>query len=165
MKDDRDLIAEHVKEGVHLKVMGDAQLDKFAKDLTVLASDIVELKKEVKTDNAETKRAELHLHTQMSAMDAVTPVEKLVERASQWGHRAVAVTDHGVVQAFPEAYSAGRKHGVKIIYGVECYLINDEIPVVTAGDGSNTGHSLTGGFVVFDIETTGLNPTRTVSRK
>ena len=126
----------------------------------MLASDIVELKKDVKTDDAETKRVELHLHTQMSAMDAVTPVEKLVERAAQWGHKAIAVTDHGVVQAYPEAYSAGKKHNVKIIYGVECYLVNDEIPIVTASDGADTGHKLTGGFVVFDIETTGLNPTK-----
>ena len=106
------------------------------------------------------QRVELHLHTQMSAMDAVTPVEKLVERAAQWGHKAIAVTDHGVVQAYPEAYSAGKKHNVKIIYGVECYLVNDEIPIVTASDGADTGHKLTGGFVVFDIETTGLNPTK-----
>jgi DNA polymerase-3 subunit alpha (Gram-positive type) len=159
-KDDYDLISERLKAGVHLKVRGDAQFDKFSKDLTVLASDIVELKKDVKTDDAETKRVELHLHTQMSAMDAVTPVEKLVERAAQWGHKAIAVTDHGVVQAYPEAYSAGKKHNVKIIYGVECYLVNDEIPIVTASDGADTGHKLTGGFVVFDIETTGLNPTK-----
>ena len=160
-KDDYDLISERLKAGVHLKVRGDAQFDKFSKDLTVLASDIVELKKDVKTDDAETKRVELHLHTQMSAMDAVTPVEKLVERAAQWGHKAIAVTDHGVVQAYPEAYSAGKKHNVKIIYGVECYLVNDEIPIVTASDGADTGHKLTGGFVVFDIETTGLNPLKT----
>ena len=159
-KDDRDIIEEHIKQGVHLKIRGDAQFDKFSRDLTVLASDIVELRKDIKTDNAEVKRVELHLHTQMSAMDAVTPVEKLVERAAQWGHKAIAVTDHGVVQAYPDAYSAGKKHNVKIIYGVECYLVNDEIPVVTAGDGAETGHPLTGGFVVFDIETTGLNPSK-----
>lgn len=159
-KEDYDLVSEQIKAGVHLKVRGDAQFDKYSKDLSVLASDIVELKKDVKTDNAETKRVELHLHTQMSAMDAVTPVEKMVERAAQWGHKAIAVTDHGVVQAYPEAYNAGKKHNVKIIYGVECYLVNDEIPVVTARDGADTGHKLTGGFVVFDIETTGLNPSR-----
>lgn len=159
-KDDRDIMEEHIKRGVHLKVRGDAQYDRFSKDLTVMASDIILLRKDERTDDAETKRVELHLHTQMSAMDAVTPVEKLVERAAQWGHRAIAVTDHGVVQAYPDAYSAGKKHNVKIIYGVECYLVNDEIPIVTAVGGADTEHRLTGGFVVFDIETTGLNPSR-----
>jgi DNA polymerase-3 subunit alpha (Gram-positive type) len=158
-KDDRDLREEQIKEGCYFKVRGEAQFDRFTKDLTVMASDIVELKKHTRADNAETKRVELHLHTQMSAMDAVTPVGKLIERAAQWGHKAIAITDHGVVQAYPEAYSAGKKHDIKIIYGVECYLVNDEAPVVYFGDG-DAGYELTGRFVVFDIETTGLIASR-----
>ncbi len=159
-KDDYDLRAEQIKEGLYFKVRGEAQFDKYAKELVIMADDIIELEKEVKTDNAEVKRVELHLHTQMSAMDAVTPAAALVERAAKWGHKAVAITDHGVVQSYPEAYSAGKKHKIKIIYGVECYLINDEAPIVLSMEGSDDTMSLDGGFVVFDIETTGLYPAK-----
>lgn len=155
-KDDYDLRVEQIKNGLYFKVRGEAQFDKYSKELAILATDILQLVKQVKTDDAETKRVELHLHTQMSAMDAVTPAEKLVERAAQWGHSAVAITDHGVVQAFPEAYNAGKKNHIKIIYGVECYLLDNEPPVVCTGSDQSCGYSLDSGFVVFDIETTGL---------
>ncbi|HEX2944577.1 MAG TPA: PolC-type DNA polymerase III [Clostridia bacterium] len=155
-KDDYDLRAEQIKEGLHFKVRGEAQFDKFSKELSIMATDIIEMEKQVKTDDAEVKRVELHLHTQMSAMDAVTTAEKLVERAAKWGHKAVAITDHGVVQAYPEAYSAGKKNKIKIIYGVECYLLDNEPPVVYKGLDQRQDYPLDGGFVVFDIETTGL---------
>ena len=159
-KDDYDLRAEQIKDGLCFKVRGEAQFDKYSKELAVMATDIIELQKEIKTDDAEVKRVELHLHTQMSAMDATTPAAVLVERAAKWGHRAVAITDHGVVQAFPDAYSAGKKNGIKIIYGVECYLINDEAPAVLNLNGTDGSMPLEGGFVVFDIETTGLYPAK-----
>ena len=155
-KDDYDLRFEQIKNGLYFKVRGEAQFDKYSKELAVLATDILQLEKFFKADNAEVKRIELHLHSQMSAMDAITPVEKLVERAAKWGHRAVAITDHGVVQAFPEAYSAGKKNNIKIIYGVECYLLDNEPPTVYKSAEISCEHSLDGGFVVFDIETTGL---------
>jgi len=155
-KDDYDLRAEQIKDGKYFKVRGEAQFDKFSRELTIMATDIIELQKHEKTDNAEVKRVELHLHTQMSAMDAVTPAAKLVERAAQWGHKAIAITDHGVVQAYPEAYSAGKKHNVKIIYGVECYLLDNDAPIVFGGLAKCADHKLSDGFVVFDIETTGL---------
>ena len=155
-KDDYDLRFEQIKNGLYFKVRGEAQFDKYSKELAVLATDILQLENHIKTDTAEVKRVELHLHSQMSAMDAVTPAEKLVERAAQWGHKAVAITDHGVAQAFPEAYSAGKKNHIKIIYGVECYLLDNEPPVVYMETDSQSEHSLDGGFVVFDIETTGL---------
>lgn len=155
-KDDYDLRAEQIKNGLYLKVRGEAQFDKYSKELAVLAVDILQLVKQVKTDDAPVKRVELHLHTQMSAMDAVTPAEKLVERAAQWGHNAIAITDHGVVQAFPEAYNAGKKNHIKIIYGIECYLLDNEPPVVYIETDQICGYPLDGGFVVFDIETTGL---------
>jgi DNA polymerase-3 subunit alpha (Gram-positive type) len=105
-------------------------------------------------DESEEKRIELHLHTQMSSMDGLTDIKKLIKRASDWGHEAVAITDHGVVQAFPDAYIQGKNHNVKIIYGVECYLLDDTEPVAY-----NQGDiPLDGEFVVVDIETTGLNP-------
>lgn len=155
-KDDYDLRSEQIKNGLHFKVRGEAQFDKFSKELSIMATDIIEMEKKVKMDNAEIKRVELHLHTQMSAMDAITTAEKLVERAAKWGHKAVAITDHGVVQAYPEAYSAGKKNKIKIIYGVECYLLDNEPPVVFRSSDQGKGYPLDGGFVVFDIETTGL---------
>ena len=154
LKDDLELRQEQLKDGICLKVRGEAQYDKYSKDLAVLATDIVEIEKELKKDTAEVKRVELHLHTQMSSMDAVTPAVELIKRAAQWGHRAVAITDHGVAQAYPDACSAAKKNKIKIIYGVECYLLDDKQPVVYGSDGSD--YPLDGGFVVFDIETTGL---------
>lgn len=123
---DYDLRSEQIREGLYFKVRGEAQFDKYTKDLSVMATDILELEKTIKLDTAKVKRVELHLHTQMSAMDAVTPVGKLVERAAKWGHKAIAITDHGVVQSFPEAYSAGKKNNIKILFGVECYLLDDK---------------------------------------
>lgn len=155
-KDDYDLMSEQIENGMYFKVRGEAQFDRFSRDLAVMATDILKLKKDVKTDDAYVKRVELHLHTKMSAMDAVTSAEKLVERAAQWGHRAIAITDHGIVQAFPEAYSAGKKHNIKIIYGLECYLVDNNPPVVYNASDSQEGHNFDGSFVVFDIETTGL---------
>ncbi len=156
-KDDYDLRAEQITDGLYFKVRGEAQFDKYARDLSIMATDILSMEKKIKMDEAEVKRVELHLHTQMSAMDAVTPVGKLVERAAKWGHKAIAITDHGVVQAFPDAYNAGRKNDIKILYGVECYLLDNEPPVVYKDSGQQDGYPIEGGFVVFDIETTGLN--------
>ncbi|MCR4434597.1 MAG: PolC-type DNA polymerase III [Clostridiales bacterium] len=146
-------LKERIKEGVCVKLRGEAQYDKFSKELAIMASDIIEVEKAVRTDEAEVKRVELHLHTQMSSMDGVTPVGELIKRAAQWGHRAVAITDHGVVQAFPDAAQAAAKHKIKVIYGVECYLLDDRIPVVY----NPNGQPLDEEFVVLDIETTGLN--------
>ena len=112
----------------------------------------------IRMDNSEEKRVELHLHTKMSAMDAVSSAGDLVKRAAKWGHRAVAITDHGVAQAFPDAHKAVcglRKAGkdIKVIYGIEGYLINDTCPGTHLSDLDPNGS-----FVVFDIETTGLSP-------
>jgi DNA polymerase-3 subunit alpha (Gram-positive type) len=152
-KGDIDLRREQIKEKIHVKIRGEAQFDKYSKELTIMAGDIIQVQWEEKEDTAETKRVELHMHTQMSAMDAVTPAGELIERAAKWGHKAVAITDHGVVQAFPEAYAAGKKNNVKVIYGVECYLLDDGIPVVF----NPNGQSIDDEFVVLDIETTGLS--------
>ncbi|MCX7843548.1 MAG: PolC-type DNA polymerase III [Clostridia bacterium] len=153
-KGDIDLFKEQIKEGIRVKVRGEAQYDKFSKELTVLAGDILEIQKEIKLDNAEEKRVELHLHTQMSSMDAVSSAKDLVKRAAQWGHKAIAITDHGVVQAFPDAFEAGKKNNIKILYGMECYILDDSVPVVY----DSNGQSIDDVFVVLDIETTGLNP-------
>ena len=152
-KDKLEDIKSSIKEGACLKVRGEAQYDKFSKELTVLASDIINIPKEEKCDNAKEKRVELHLHTQMSALDAVISAKDIIQRAAKWGHKAIAITDHGVVQAYPDAYYAGKKNNIKILYGVEAYLLDDNVPVAY----NVKGQSLDGDFVVFDIETTGLN--------
>ncbi|HEX9061888.1 MAG TPA: exonuclease domain-containing protein, partial [Clostridia bacterium] len=152
-KDDVDIYKEEIKEGVRIRARGEAQYDKFSKELTIFVSDMLQAQKEMKQDTAAEKRVELHLHTQMSSMDAITPAKELVKRAAQWGHRAVAITDHGVVQAFPDAFDSGKKNKIKIIYGVECYILDDNVPIVYNPSQS----SLDDVFVVLDLETTGLN--------
>jgi len=93
--------------------------------LTLFCQDINLSEPAIREDKAEKKRVELHLHTKMSALDAVVDVRAVVATAARWGHPAIAITDHGVVQAFPEASAAGEKYGVKIIYGLEGYLVED----------------------------------------
>lgn len=93
----------------------------------------------------------------MSAMDSVLNVKDVVKRAGDWGHKALAITDHGVVQAFPDAYAAGEKHGVKIIYGVEAYLVDDGEPIIHNPYSASLAETE---FIVFDLETTGLNPSQ-----
>ncbi|MBM7867153.1 DNA polymerase-3 subunit alpha (Gram-positive type) [Heliobacterium gestii] len=116
-----------LKDGAWVKVRGSVQLDKWQQELTVLARDINGHKAVIRPDNAEVKRVELHAHTKMSSMDGLVSAKELVTRAAHWGHPAVAITDHGVVQAFPEAFEVGRKLKIKVIYGVEGYLV-EEMP-------------------------------------
>ena len=105
-------------------------------------------------DNSADKRVELHLHTQMSAMDGITSFSRMAKRAKDWGHSAIAITDHGVVQSFPEGMEASKKYDLKVIYGLEGYLVNDIRSIVT----NCKGRSLNTEYVVFDIETTGFSP-------
>lgn len=147
-------IKSRLKIGMYLKVQGNLQFDTFSKSLNILAKDInIVETPPMKKDSAEVKRVELHLHTQMSNMDAMTNVKDLVKRAAQWGHKAIAITDHGVVQSFPEAASAGKANNIKIIYGMEAYLVDNLGAVVQ----SSKSQSLDSEYVVFDIETTGLS--------
>ncbi len=145
-----------VKKGMWVRVRGSIQNDTFVRDLVMIANDINEFKPMGRKDTAPEgeKRVELHLHTPMSQMDAVTPVSALVAQAAKWGHKAIAVTDHAVGQSFPEAFSAGKKNGVKILYGVEANLVDDGVPIVY-----NDAHRLLTDdtYVVFDVETTGLS--------
>ena len=112
---------EEIKVGLFCKVRGEANYDTYAREVVLMARDIIKLKKIERMDTAEEKRIELHLHTQMSAMDGLSPTSKLIERAAKWGHSAVTITDHGVVQAFPEAMDAAKKHKIKVIYGIIKY--------------------------------------------
>ncbi len=134
-------------------VRGTAQYDSYAKEVVVMARDIMKSEIKLRPDNAEVKRVELHAHTSMSALDAICKPAELIGRAAKWGHSAIAITDHGVVQAYPEAFDAGKKYGIKIIYGVECYLMGDEAKLAY----DPTDMPLDGDFVVFDIETTGFS--------
>ncbi len=148
-------VSESLKLGMWVKVRGPVQQDRFSQELTMMAYDIVIAEFEVRADTAEEKRVELHLHTKMSAMDGITGVSEAVSTAAKWGHQAVAITDHGVVQAFPDAYETGKKHGIKVIYGMEGYLIDDGVPIVIK---SHQGLLAEEEFVVFDLETTGFSP-------
>ena len=127
------VLKEKLKPGVCIRVNGDAEYDEYEKELTIRLRGIecVEDSPAKRMDLEEQKRVELHLHTQMSQMDAVTSVKDAIRRAADWGHKAIAVTDHGVVQAFPEAQevaAALRKSGkpIKVIYGMEAYLLTEE---------------------------------------
>ncbi len=140
-------------KGQVIRVRGDVVYDKFTRENTIMVTDIIKVDKIEKKDSYHKKRVELHLHTQMSSMDGVSSITNIIKRASEWNHKAIAVTDHGVVQAFPEAMDASKKYGVKVIYGLEGYLVDDEISIV---EGENN-YSLDDEFIVFDIETTGLS--------
>lgn len=144
---------EELKKGLYCKIKGELQYDTFMNEMVIMASNICKVEKIEKLDLCEEKRVELHLHTNMSSMDGISSASKLIERAAKWGHKAIAITDHGVAQAFPEAMDSGKKNKIKIIYGVEAYLVDDGENIVT-GDYEKT---LKDEFVVFDIETTGFS--------
>lgn len=136
-----------------LAVYGNVRADSFDGEYTLNLSDACLVKQILREDTAEEKRVELHCHTNMSAMDATIPPVELVETAIRWGHKAIAITDHGNVQGFPEAMLAAEKKDIKIIYGMEAYYVDD---TARALYGDKTA-SLEDEFVVFDLETTGLS--------
>ncbi len=147
-----------LKKGAFLKIKGVTTIDKFDSELTI--GSIVGIKKipdftTIRMDNSPLKRVELHCHTKMSDMDGVTDVGDLVKRAYKWGHKALAITDHGNVQAFPIAnHALPDDPDFKIIYGVEAYLVDDLKDIVE----NSKNQSLQDTYVVFDIETTGFSP-------
>lgn len=159
-EDEVEKISSRLKEGEFIKLMGKPQLDPYAKELTIMINSIVEgVKPEKRKDKSENKRVELHIHTQMSAMDGISSVSSIVKQAIKWGHKAVAITDHGVAQAFPEAHQTickafanEIKEGglaaakTKVLYGVEGYLVVDVEPEIEYSDT----------YCVFDLETTGF---------
>lgn len=120
-------ITAGLKTGMFTKVKGKVQHDNYSGELTLMANNIVRMEKQERYDRAEICRVELHAHTQMSNMDAVVSVKSLIQTAAKWGHPALAITDHGVVQAFPEAHEVAQKSGIKIIYGMEGYLFETDI--------------------------------------
>ena len=141
-----------IKMGMNVKVRGECMYDNFAHELSISVRDMVPMERITRQDTAEEKRIELHMHTNMSTMDALTPAGDLIKRAIEWGHPAVAITDHGVVQAFPAAFNAVKKQPIKLIPGCEGYLI-DETQVVTDPDDRPIDDTI----VVLDFESTGLD--------
>ncbi|MEJ6527030.1 PolC-type DNA polymerase III [Exiguobacterium sp. USCH10] len=153
--DDDDRMLSAVKKGMWIQTAGRVEDDSFMRELCMMASQLQEVKVEPPRDEWEgEKRVELHAHTQMSQMDAVTNVSALVARAAKWGHRAIAITDHAGVQAFPEAYYAGKKNDIKVLYGVEANVVNDGVPVAYHPSDVSLDDAT---YVVFDVETTGLS--------
>ena len=147
-------ILNSVKKGMWMRAQGAIQNDTFVRDLVMMANDLNEIKAPARLDHAPEKRVELHLHTPMSQMDAVSSVSDLVSQAKKWGHKAIAITDHAVAQSFPEAFGAGKKNDVKIIYGIEANLVDDGVPIAY----NPVKRSLEDAtYVVFDVETTGLS--------
>ena len=151
----KDKVIDSVNKGSYLKIKGDVLYDNYQREITMTISGIKKEEKKERIDTSDVKRVELHAHTQMSSMDAICSTKKLVERAAKWGHPAIAITDHGVVQAFPEAMDAAKKYGIKVIYGVEGYLVEDELPIIKDPNDNDLSQS----FIVFDIETTGFSNT------
>ncbi len=148
-----------VKKGMFLKIRGNASIDRFDSELSI--SSVTGMKKIAdfrphRTDDEPVKRIELHCHTKMSKMDAVSDVKEIVKTAMRWGHSAIAITDHGGVQALPDAWHAvSPDSDFKVIYGCEAYLVDDEVLAVENG---KSGQSFEGSFIVFDLETTGFSP-------
>ena len=153
-KEKYEEVRPRLRKGNVICVQGEAQFDKYANELVIMVKDISEGKKIIRMDHSKEKRVELHVHTKMSAMDAITSAKDLIAKAALWGHKAIAITDHGVLQAYPEAMDAAKKHGIKVIYGVEAYLVDDNIPVVLFSKNQHLEDT----YVVFDLETTGLSP-------
>ena len=157
-EEDADEIIPKLTVGSFVKVKGVTAVDRYDSDLTI--SSVRGIRKipdfrEVRSDNSPVKRVELHCHTKMSDMDGVSDVQDIIARADAWGHRAIAITDHGAVQAFPEANHAKVTNpDFKVIYGMEAYLVDDEKGLVVRP----RGQKLTGAYVVFDLETTGFSP-------
>ncbi len=162
--EESDAITSNIKNGAVIAVLGNIKLDRFDAELAITPSAIKKIKKISRKDKWEDKRVELHIHTQMSMLDATIPPDVLVNTAHSWGHKAVALTDHGNVQGFPIAMIAAEKLNkklkadgkdpFKVIYGMEAYFVDDTSSVLYG----SVDEGLDGEFVVFDIETTGKNP-------
>ena len=163
--DDGKALVDGIRKGMHLLVQGRLNMDRFYGDMVLEPVAVMAAEKPMKMDNVPEKRVELHLHTTMSAMDALTsvgpklgPDKNVVKRAEAWGHKAIAITDHGVAQSFPDAWHSAKK--IKLLYGVEAYFLNDvDDRVVVHGE---TNQPFADEIVCFDIETTGLDKKREV---
>ncbi|WP_028550463.1 PolC-type DNA polymerase III [Paenibacillus sp. UNC451MF] len=146
-----------IQNGTWVKVRGKVEYDRFMQipELVLIPNDVNEVMAPPdRKDDAAEKRVEFHLHTTMSTMDAITPIDQYVKMAAKWGHKAIAVTDHSGIQCYPDANKAAKKHGIKMIYGLEANVVNDGVPVV---ENARSMELKDIEYVIFDIETTGLS--------
>ncbi|MBF1046411.1 MAG: PHP domain-containing protein, partial [Peptostreptococcus sp.] len=150
-----DMVKNATKKGSYIRVKGDIIVSSYTDEIEMTVTGIRTQDKKSRQDTALEKRVELHAHTKMSAMDSVVSVKNLINKAIEWGHKAVAITDHGVVQAFPDAMNASKGKDIKVIYGVEAYLVDDDLDIVQNPNERDFNQR----FVVFDIETTGFSVT------
>ncbi|WP_274361443.1 PolC-type DNA polymerase III [Paenibacillus thermotolerans] len=143
--------------GKWVRLRGRVEYDRFMQvpELVMMVSDLNEVAAPPeRKDDAKEKRVEFHLHTLMSTMDAVSGIDEYVKLAAKWGHKAIAITDHAAVQAYPEAAKAAKKNGIQMIYGLEANVVNDSVPIVLKPDDRPLAGST---YVVYDVETTGLS--------
>ena len=157
-KDVSGEVFDKIKKAKGARIDGSARYDEYAKEVTVITKTIInvpEIKQEKRMDNSPEKRVELHMHTQMSQMDAITPCADLIKRAISWGWKSIAITDHGVAQAFPDAHKliGDATDGIKVIYGVEAYFVPDKDPCVF----NSKNQSIDTEYCVLDLETTGIS--------
>jgi len=147
---------ELVKKGIWVRVRGSVQEDTFMRDLVVNARDVNEVAHAERKDRApeDEKRVELHLHSNMSQMDATNSIADFVKQAAKWGHKAIALTDHAAAQGYPDAHAAGKANNVKILYGIEAYVVDDGVPIAYNPVHEDLSEAT---YVVFDVETTGLS--------
>ena len=145
-----------IKKNSWLRVRGNVEVNNFTRDLTMNVQDVQEVvhyeRKDLMPEGE--RRVEFHAHTNMSTMDALPEVEEIVGTAAKWGHKAVAITDHGNVQSFPHGYKAAKKAGIQLIYGMEANIVEDRVPIVYNEVGMDLSEAT---YVVFDVETTGLS--------
>lgn len=145
-----------IKKNSWLRVRGNVEVNNFTRDLTMNVQDVQEVvhyeRKDLMPEGE--RRVEFHAHTNMSTMDALPEVEELIATAAKWGHKAVAITDHGNVQSFPHGYKAAKKAGIQLIYGMEANIVEDRVPIVYNEVEMNLSEAT---YVVFDVETTGLS--------
>lgn len=149
----KDWVLKKISKGMYVKIKGDVLYDTFQREISMTISGIRKEERIERKDLSDEKRVELHAHTQMSSMDAICSVKSLIARAAKWGHKAIAITDHGVVQGFPDAMNAAKKEGIKVLYGVEGYLTEDNKDAIEDAN----DELLSQEFVVFDLETTGFS--------
>ena len=145
-----------IKKNSWLRVRGNVEMNNFTRDLTMNVQDVQEVvhyeRKDLMPEGE--RRVEFHAHTNMSTMDALPEVEEIIATAAKWGHKAVAITDHGNVQSFPHGYKAAKKAGIQLIYGMEANIVEDRVPIVYNEVGMKLSEAT---YVVFDVETTGLS--------
>ncbi|MBF4499978.1 PolC-type DNA polymerase III [Savagea sp. SN6] len=147
---------KHMKKGMWVRARGSIQNDTYIRDLVMMAQDIMQISVTLRQDQAPEgeRRIELHAHTKMSQMDSVSSASDIIEQAAKWGHEAVAITDTANVQAFPEAFNAGKKNGIKVLFGMEANLVDDGVPIAYE---ATHRHLASETYIVFDVETTGLS--------